>query len=283
MNIKSSIIIGLSILLGLFCVSNSLNNQYSNASESDRIVSVKGFAEKEVIADQVLWPITYTVYSNDLKKAAEKLENDSSIILNFLKKSGINDSEIIITQPNVEYKTYNSNIMARNSEGVLLGSSAAMNSPKMVGTSNANQQNPASGTNDKDEDTKNKADEKEKKIYFTISKSVVVNSKQVDVVLKLISSIGSLVHDGVSLSDQYNYSQIEYKFTKLDEIKPQMIEDATKNARTLAEKFAQDSNSTLGKVKKASQGQFSVRSEARYTPQVKNVRVENYVEYYLVD
>ncbi len=281
MNIKSSIIIGLSILLGLFCISNSLNNQYSNASESDRIVSVKGFAEKEVLADQVLWPITYTVYSNDLKKAAEKLENDSSIILSFLKKSGINDSEIIITQPNVEYKTYNSNLMARNSESALLGSSAVMDSPKMVGTSNASQQKPASGTNDKD--IKDKADEKEKKIYFTISKSVVVNSKQVDVVLKLISSIGSLVHDGVSLSDQYNYSQIEYKFTKLDEIKPQMIEDATKNARSLAEKFAQDSNSTLGKVKKASQGQFSVRSEAHYTPQVKNVRVENYVEYYLVD
>ena len=89
MNIKSSIIIGLSILLGLFCISNSLNNQYSNASESDRIVSVKGFAEKEVLADQVLWPITYTVYSNDLKKAAEKLENDSSIILSFLKKSDV--------------------------------------------------------------------------------------------------------------------------------------------------------------------------------------------------
>ena len=62
-----------------------------------------------------------------------------------------------------------------------------------------------------------------------------------------------------------------------------MVQEATKNAREVAVKFAADSNSRLGKLKSASQGQFSIENRDSNTPHIKNVRVVTSVEYYLSD
>ena len=66
-------------------------------------------------------------------------------------------------------------------------------------------------------------------------------------------------------------------------IKPAMIEEATRNAREVAEKFATDSKSRLGKIKTASQGQFSIDNRDSNTPHIKKIRVVSTVEYYLSD
>ncbi len=60
-----------------------------------------------------------------------------------------------------------------------------------------------------------------------------------------------------------------------------MQEEATREARTAAQKFATDSQSTLGNIRKASQGQFSISDRDRNNPHIKNVRVVVTVEYYL--
>ena len=60
-----------------------------------------------------------------------------------------------------------------------------------------------------------------------------------------------------------------------------MIEEATKNARAAAEKFAKDSGSKLGKIKSASQGQFTIYDRDANTPYIKNVRVVTTITYYL--
>lgn len=74
-----------------------------------------------------------------------------------------------------------------------------------------------------------------------------------------------------------------FTFTGLNEIKPQMIEEATVNARTTAEKFAADSESKLGKIKTANQGQFTISDRDSNTPQIKEVRVVTSVTYFLED
>ena len=76
---------------------------------------------------------------------------------------------------------------------------------------------------------------------------------------------------------------VEYLFTRLNEIKPIMVEEATTKAREVAEKFAKDSNSKLGKIKKARQGQFSINSRDKNNPHIKKVRVVSTIEYYLSD
>ena len=74
-----------------------------------------------------------------------------------------------------------------------------------------------------------------------------------------------------------------YDFTGLNEIKPAMVEEATKNARATAEKFAADSGSEIGKIKSASQGQFSIENRDPNTPYIKNVRVVITMQYQLED
>ena len=76
-------------------------------------------------------------------------------------------------------------------------------------------------------------------------------------------------------------TQTEFIFTKLNDIKPEMIEEATKNAKEVAEKFARDSNSTLGKIKRASQGQFSIGNRDNNTAYLKKVGVVSTIEFYL--
>jgi hypothetical protein len=62
-----------------------------------------------------------------------------------------------------------------------------------------------------------------------------------------------------------------------------MIEQATANARSVAEKFAQDSQSNLGKIKRASQGNFSISNRDYNTPYIKKIRVVSTITYYISD
>lgn len=66
----------------------------------------------------------------------------------------------------------------------------------------------------------------------------------------------------------------------MNDLKPEMIEEATRNARAVAQKFADDSKSELGGIRQAAQGQFSITSDSN-TPQLKRVRVVTTVDYFL--
>ena len=60
-----------------------------------------------------------------------------------------------------------------------------------------------------------------------------------------------------------------------------MIEEATKNARAAAEQFANDSDSRLGKIRSANQGQFSIENRDSNTPYIKKIRVVTSITYEL--
>lgn len=118
---------------------------------------------------------------------------------------------------------------------------------------------------------------------YNITSIITVTSEKVDLVGKIISSQSELLTQGVALlAGDYQY-KTQYIYTLLNDIKPSMIEEATKNARASAEKFAIDSNSKLGKIKNASQGQFSINDRDANTPQIKTVRVVSTIEYMLRD
>ena len=72
-----------------------------------------------------------------------------------------------------------------------------------------------------------------------------------------------------------------WEYEGLNSIKPQMIEEATRNAREAAQKFAKDSGSKLGKIKTASQGTFTIENRDSNTPYIKKVRIVTSVTYYL--
>ena len=99
--------------------------------------------------------------------------------------------------------------------------------------------------------------------------------------LELRAEQAELLKKGVVTAGNNWENTIEFKYEGLNNIKPQMIEEATKNARETAEKFAKDSQSRLGKIKTANQGTFTIENRDSNTPYIKKVRVVTSVTYYL--
>ncbi|MCC1496134.1 SIMPL domain-containing protein [Alcanivorax sp. 1008] len=118
---------------------------------------------------------------------------------------------------------------------------------------------------------------------YTATQTVTVYSKDIDAVRAVMRELSSLGKQGIVFIGEGYQSQTEYIFTRINDIKPEMIEESTRKAREVAEKFASDSKSSLGKIRRASQGQFSIEPRDRNNPHIKKVRVVSTVEYYLSD
>ena len=78
---------------------------------------------------------------------------------------------------------------------------------------------------------------------------MTVYSKNIQDVRSITGSLSALGKKGILFTGANYESQAEYLFTRLNEVKPEMIEEATRNARQVAKKFAADYQSTLGKKK----------------------------------
>lgn len=115
---------------------------------------------------------------------------------------------------------------------------------------------------------------------FVATSITTVCTKNVDKVLKLMSAQSSLIKKGIAPETDWD-TKAQFLFEGLNELKPGMIQEATRNAREVALKFASDSQSRLGKIKSASQGTFSIEDRDSNTPQIKKVRVVTGVVYYL--
>jgi len=118
---------------------------------------------------------------------------------------------------------------------------------------------------------------------YTAIQTVTVYSSNIDAVRNVMGKLSELGKQGIVFTGDNYQAQTEYLFTGLNAIKPDMIEEATRQAREVAEKFAADSQSTLGKIKNASQGQFTIADRDKNNPHIKTVRVVSTVEYYLSD
>ena len=120
---------------------------------------------------------------------------------------------------------------------------------------------------------------------YTIRQRLSLRTKDIDKAQAAVARQFDLVRRGVVLEDG---SGMSYTFTKLDEIKPEMVAEATKDARKSAEQFAEDSGTNVGGIKSATQGYFSINSRdgdgggygVTDTP-YKKVRVVTTVNFYL--
>ena len=86
---------------------------------------------------------------------------------------------------------------------------------------------------------------------FILAQTTIVRTGQVDRVARLNQQTGELVKRGVVLADTGGPT---YLFTRLNEIKPELLAEATRNARVSAEQFAADSGSAIAEIRRASQG-----------------------------
>ena len=111
---------------------------------------------------------------------------------------------------------------------------------------------------------------------FRAEQSVLLRTSKVDLIKPALASASTLMTNGVLLSGG---CQPNYLYNQLNEIKPTMIQEATKNARVAADQFSRDSQTRLGKLRNASQGWFQVENRDVATPERKVVRVVVDVDY----
>ena len=228
---SAGLLIGVGLLLLGLCMKSGIDD----FAHRDRIVTVRGLAQRDIPANKVTWPIVSKLTGDDLKSLYTKVQSIDSAITTFLKTNGITDAEISVNPP-------------------------------AVTDLKADQYNAANAP-----------------YHYSVTAVVTVTSSRVELVRKLINRQTELMAQGIAITaGDYNYPTL-YEYTDLNTIKPAMIAEATQNARKAADKFAEDSHSKLGKIKTASQGQFSIDDRDQYTPQIKTVRVVSTIEYYLKD
>lgn len=117
---------------------------------------------------------------------------------------------------------------------------------------------------------------------FKATSVITVTSSDVDKVRQLMRRQTELMRQGIAIvSEDYGGNAVTYEFTGLNNIKPQMVEEATKKARETARKFAEDSESNVGCIKSAQQGQFSIEDRDATSQYIKRVRVVTTIEYSL--
>lgn len=216
------------IIAGVF-----IGNGLKKIGTEDRIVQVRGLAEREVPADHVIWPVVYKTTGNNLAAIYEDVNRANKGIANFLMKKGIKANEI--SEPTLQIVDKHAERYVSNFEGD----------------------------------------------RYTVTSITTVATNQVELVRQLLTQVGELLKEGIAISAGDYGTSVQYEYTSLNKIKPAMIEEATRNAREAAEKFAADSESKLGKIQTANQGVFSITDRDMYTPHIKNVRVVTSVVYYL--
>jgi hypothetical protein len=116
---------------------------------------------------------------------------------------------------------------------------------------------------------------------YVAQSDFTVRTREIEKLQKALEASLELMSKGIVLGSKNQWRPIEYVFTGLNELKPPMIEEATKNAREVAEKFARDSNSEVGEIRIARQGLFSINDRDQNTPQIKIVRVVSTFDFQL--
>ena len=220
------------LALGIAFAGFFVGNALYRARAADRFVTVKGFAEREVRANLALWPIVFSVTSNDLATLQQQVDESSEKVLAFLS-ADFTREEIWVAAPR---------ITDREAQGI--------SSPG-------------------------------RPLDRYVAETVVtVRSGKIDVVRAVMDRAGGLVRQGVALVRSYEYNT-QYLYTDLETIKPEMIAEATRDARRAAEQFAEDSGSRVGAIRNAQQGLFSIEDRDPFSPETKKVRVVTTIQFFL--
>lgn len=206
-NYITAAIIGISIIISTFLLSNAFKNR-NNVADT---ISVTGLGSKDFVSDLIVWNSTFSKKNFNLKEAYTELESDRTAIKNYLISKGIKESEIIFSSVSInkEFTT-------------IMDSNYNTRTETFTG--------------------------------YNLTQSVQVESKEVTKVENISREVTELINSGVEL-----YSNApEYYYTKLSELKLEMVAEATKDAKLRAKKIAENAGSSLGDLKKSEMGVFQI-------------------------
>jgi hypothetical protein len=224
-------VLALGIIIGGYLLGDGLRR----ARMSDRAVTVRGLAERDVTADLATWTINLTAQGNELGAVQSEVDRDTRTVASFLAEAGFPESQITDAGGGVS-QFYDS-------------------------------------------------DRGENRV--TINRRIQLRTTDVARARQAHGRQFDLIRRGVAIQEG---SGIQYVFTRLNDVKPQMIAQATQDARRGAERFASDSGTAVGGIRSATQGYFSIgardgaSTEENYgagDSPFQKVRVVTTIEFYL--
>ena len=203
----ATIIIAVAIIISVLIASSTMKYRF----KSNETITVTGLAEKDFMADQIVWRGTFLRSGFDLKSVYNQLKNDEAEIRRYLNANGIADSNIVFSSVDMQrsYDTkYDEN---GRSQGTTFNG-------------------------------------------YNLTGSVSVDSRNIPIVEKLSREITGLLEKGIEL----NSTPPSYYYSRLNELKLDLLAKASADAKQRAESIAKNSDASLGDIRKASMGVFQI-------------------------
>jgi hypothetical protein len=201
------IIIAVAIIVAVLLAASTLKYKFKSAET----ISVTGLAEKDFIADQIVWTGNFTRSSFELKTGYDEIKADEAQIKRYLTAAGIPDSSIVFSSVNMN-RNYEQKYDA---DGRSIGSTFT---------------------------------------GYTLSEIVTVDSRNLAVIEKMSREITTLLQQGIEL----NSSSPSYYYSRLNELKIDLLAKASADAKQRAESIAKNSDAGLGDIRKANMGVFQI-------------------------
>lgn len=197
--VAASAILAIGLGVGGFLTGDGL----VRAKMADRTVTVRGLAERDVVADLATWTLSLSATATNLSDAQASVDRDAEELTRWFSELGF---------PEDALEPVSANVTNYVNDGV----------PQ-----------------------------------FTVRQRLSLRTNDIERAQDAVRRQFELVRRGVLLEEG---SGMTFTFTGLNEVKPEMVAEATRDARAAAEQFALDSGAEVGSIRHATQGYFEITS-----------------------
>lgn len=194
---------------------------YLSVKHQPRTLEVKGSAKKTIVSDTIAWEGAITARDPNLVKAYEKIKADSDRVVDFLRRAGIADSQIMVGAITTN-KIYQREVIPGPDKS----------QPQVVVQSN-------------------------KIEMYVLTQRIRIESHDMDKVPPLSRSVTNLIKDGVEIES----AAPQYLYSKLSELKIDMLAEATRDATARATQIVTNANGSLGRLVEAKMGVMQINAK----------------------
>lgn len=207
---RTRLLAALIVATGIAVAGIHIGNGIERLRSTDRSITVKGLAERDVKSDFVIWTLSFRRAANDFSLVQQALSKDREHIVSFLHEQSFSAEEIEVRPLQVQ------DLLAREY------------GPENVA------------------------------LRFNGQGQITVKSARVDEVARASNEVDPLIAAGIRLGSDGSPGWPRYQLRGFNEVKPLLLEEATRSAREQASKFAADAGARLGPLKRANQGAISI-------------------------
>lgn len=204
---------------------------YLSVKLEPKTIEVKGSAKKSIESDLITWTGVITAHDEDLIKAYDKIKANSDKVAAFIKAAGVNEGEVTFSAI-ATAKVYKKEWVKQPHEGGGDGEEGKEKSV-LIQTNKVEQ--------------------------YNLTQWVTIESKDMKRVPEVARNVTSLIKDGVEIDS----GDTRYLYTKLSELKINMLAEATKDATTRATQIVTNANGKLGKLVEARMGVMQINPKGK--------------------